>query len=67
MQSDNTKKLIQVGFDLDEIVFLEALIDDEEYRIENVHSDVDPENYPHIETLRNKLFNARLHLKHKGL
>ena len=64
---ENSQKEIQVGFTLDEILFLEALIDDEEYRIEGVHSDMTPEHYPHIEVLRNKLFNARLHLKHKGL
>jgi hypothetical protein len=64
---ENMQKEIQVGFTLDEILFLEALIDDEEFRIEGVHSDMTPEQYPHIETLRNKLFNARLHLKHKGL
>ena len=67
MESDNTQKLIQVGLDLDEIVFLEALIDEEEFRLENNHSDITPEQYPHIESLRDKFFNARLHLKHKGL
>lgn len=56
-----------VELNLDECLFLDALLDDEEYRIEQVHSDMTPESYPHLERIRTKLFNARLHLKHKSL
>jgi hypothetical protein len=65
--SENSEKQIQVGLMLDEIDFLEALIDEEEYRIETMYEDCDPDNYPHIKTIRDKFFNARLHLKHKSL
>lgn len=61
------EKTIQLGFMLDEIEFLEALIDEEEWRIETQYEDCDIANYPHIQTLRDKFFNARLHLKHKSL
>lgn len=64
---DSSEKTIQIELDLTDIEFLEALIDEEEWRIETQYEDCDLANYPHIQTLRDKFFNARLHLKHKSL
>ena len=64
---DSSEKTIQIELDLTDIEFLEALIDQEEWRIETQYEDCDFANYPHIQTLRDKLFHARLHLKHKSL
>lgn len=64
---ENSEKEVQVGLMWDEIIFLEALIDEEEWRIESQYADKDPANYPHIKAIRDKFFHARLHLKHKSL
>lgn len=64
---ENKEFSIQVGLTLDEVLFIDALLDDEEYRLESIGTTQYEEGYPHIETLRQKLFNARLHLKHKSL
>jgi hypothetical protein len=56
-----------VELTLEEVYFLESLIDEEEFRLENNHSDITPEQYPHIESLRDKFFNARLILKHESI
>jgi hypothetical protein len=63
----SSEKTIQIELNLTDIEFIEALIDEEEWRIETQYEDCDLANYPHIQTLRDKFFNARLHLKHKSL
>jgi hypothetical protein len=60
-------KEYEISLTLDEVDFLEALLDDEEYRLENTYADLDETDYPHIAILRDKLFNARLHLKHQSI
>lgn len=61
------EKQIPIELTLEEVDFLEALLDDEEYRLENTYADLDDTDYPHISVLRDKLFNARLHLKHQSI
>lgn len=67
MTAVSDSKQQEISLTLDEVDFLEALLDDEQYRLENTYADLDETDYPHIAILRDKLFNARLHLKHKSL
>jgi len=64
---ENQEISIQVGLTLYEVLFIDALLDDEEYRLETLGQTTEESGYPHIEALKKKLFNARLHLKHKSL
>ena len=57
---------IAVTLTLEEVDFFDALLDDEIYRLEMLNQS-ENDTYPHIEALKQKLFNARLHLKHKSL
>lgn len=58
---------IAVTLTLEEVDFFDALLDDEIYRLESLGVGFENDTYPHIEALKQKLFNARLHLKHKSL
>lgn len=57
---------IAVTLTLEEVDFFDALLDDEIYRLEMLNQS-ENDTYPHIEALKQKIFNARLHLKHKSL
>lgn len=57
---------IAVNLTLEEVDFFDALLDDEIYRLEMLNQS-ENDTYPHIEALKQKIFNARLHLKHKSL